>query len=301
MKIAVTSENLDFFQCFSSEKKLKIIELLIDKPMNIGEIANELDVSSTIITRHINALESAGLITCQLSPGKRGLKKVCSISANEVILDFTSKNTLPSNSITFELPIGHYSNYKVEPTCGLASVENYIGMVDDPRYFSNPEKTKASLLWFQSGYVEYELPSYLFDKTDQIQSINISLELCSEFPGHKDEFPSDIHFYINDELLGFWTSPGNFGNKKGTYTPDWFSCGTEYGLLKTLIVDNTGSYIDGVKLSDVKLSQLKLNNKNNQRLRLSSPKETSHPGGVTIFGKGYGNYDQDIKVTINYK
>ena len=31
------------------------------------------------------------------------------------------------------------------------------------------------------------------------------------------------------------------------------------------------------------------------------PEDAEHVGGLTIFGKGFGNYNQDIEVSINYK
>lgn len=300
MNIKVTTENLGFFQCFSSEKKLRIIELLNDGPKNIGELANLLGVSSTIVTRHIRALEEAGVVQFNLSPGKRGLQKICSLAVKEVLLSFNSREESRNNQHTIELNIGDYAAYDVEPTCGLASEDNYIGLIDDARYFSNPKRRMSKLIWFQSGYIEYHIPSYEFDRNKNMKSINFSLELGSEYPGYKDEYPSDIYFHINDVLMGFWTSPGNFGSKKGLYTPEWFTCGTQFGLLKNLTIKTDGTYIDGNKISEVNINDIGINNKDNLSFKISSPKTANHPGGVTIFGKGFGNYDQEIIITLTY-
>lgn len=300
MKIDVHSRNIDFFKCFSSETKLGILELLSQAPRNISDLAQALQVSTTMITRNISSLEKAGIVTSELEPGKRGQQKICSLAHKEISLNFDTTEVTANQTTTLNIPLGQYSNYQVEPTCGLASKEKYIGMVDDPRYFSNPEKNNASILWFQAGFIEYTLPSYLFDKASDISSLTIALEIGSEFPGFNNEYPSDIMFHLNNQALGTWTSPGNFGDKKGFYTPEWFTCGTEYGLLKNIMINHKGAYIDGHRISDITLDDLALGSTNNQVLRISSPKNVAHPGGVTLFGKGFGNYDQDIIVKVSH-
>jgi len=300
MRINVSQDNIDFFHCFSSKNKLHIIELLREKPRNIGELANIINVSSTIITRHINEMEKSGIVKSTLESGKRGKQKICSLNIKEVILNFGETQENVRHSTVLNIPVGQFSSFYIEPTCGLASTEKYIGMVDDPRYFNDPEATKAGMIWFGSGYIEYTLPSYLFDHANQIESITISLEICSEYPRYKNDHPSDIVFSLNSCKLGYWTSPGSFGGKKGLYTPEWFTCGTEYGLLKTLMVNHKGTFIDGMQISSVTLSDLNISNQTNQILRIESPKDVKHPGGITLFGKGFGNHNQDIIVTVNY-
>jgi len=245
-------------------------------------------------------MENAGIVRSSLESGKRGQQKICSLAVNEVVLNFAKVQDEALKSTVLSIPIGQFSGFSVEPTCGLASTEQYIGMVDDPRYFSNPDASKAGIIWYQSGYVEYTLPSYLFEHVDRIKSVNISLEICSEYPRYKNDHPSDIVFSLNSQPLGFWTSPGSFGGKKGIYTPAWFTCGTEYGLLKRLMINNEGTFIDGKRISDVTLQALNLSNRTNQVLRIESPKDVEHPGGVTLFGRGFGNHDQDIVVTVVY-
>lgn len=298
MNIQVTRDNLHFFQCFSSEKKIRIIELLSNRPLSIGELAGALGVSSTIITRHINDMEAAGIVISEMVPGKRGQQKKCSLALKQATLNFMKDKEPAADRTTLSIPVGQFTSHKVMPTCGMASKKSYIGMIDDPRYFSSPARDKAQILWFQSGHITYTLPGYLFERPDTITELCISLELCSEYPGFNNNFPSDIYFYLNDLSLGFWTSPGNFGDRKGAVTPAWFTCGTEYGLLKHIIVNTSGTYIDGTRVSDITLEDLHLHSQVNQNLRITSPQSAEHPGGVTIFGKAFGNYDQDIKVTI---
>lgn len=298
MTIDVLKKNAAFFQCFSSDNKLYIIELLREKPRNILELATIIGVSSTIITRYILAMEEAGIVKSEMVPAKRGKQKICQLNTTSILLDMSTQAATDEDITELVIPIGQFSDFQIEPTCGLASTTNYIGMVDDPRYFSNPVSATAGLVWFESGHIKYTLPSYLFDHSQTIQSIEISLEICSEYPHFKNEHPSDIVFSLNDVTLGVWTSPGCFGGKKGLYTPAWFTCGTEFGLLKRIRITPDGTYIDGEKLSDVSIKDLDLNSNTNQVLKIDSPKTVQHPGGITLFGKGFGNHNQDIVVRI---
>ena len=60
MKIEVAASSYPFFAALASETRLKIINLLAEKPLNIGQLAESLDISGAIVTRHINLLEEAG-------------------------------------------------------------------------------------------------------------------------------------------------------------------------------------------------------------------------------------------------
>jgi predicted transcriptional regulator len=34
-------------------------------------------------------------------------------------------------------------------------------------------------------------------------------------------------------------------------------------------------------------------------MRIAVKRESRHPGGINIFGRGFGNYDQDIVLRLN--
>jgi predicted transcriptional regulator len=198
------------------------------------------------------------------------------------------------------IKIGHYSDYKVYPTCGIASKNALIGEVDDTRYFSHPDRYNAEILWFTKGYIEYEIPNFI-PYSQKITQIMISAELSSEAPGVNNVWPSDISFYINDVCVGNWTSPGDFGDVRGIFTPDWwFPNWNQYGLLKMLVINKNGTYIDGLKISDVNIDQFKLDYQSKIKFRMAVNDDAEHVGGLTIFGSSFGNYGQDIKVSLNY-
>jgi predicted transcriptional regulator len=79
------------------------------------------------------------------------------------------------------------------------------------------------------------------------------------------------------------------------YTPDWWKLkGSQYGKLKSWRVTAEGSYVDGIKISPVSLVDLDLANHHSIRLRIAVKDDAKHPGGINIFGRGFGNYDQEI-------
>lgn len=299
MKLDVTTANMRILECFSSDTRVRIIELLNDKPYNIGELAEALGLSSAIITKHIQKLEEAGIVATENMVGKRGTQKRCTLKLDQLTLVLRSSASEESpdrNRYTVDLPVGQYAAYEVRPTCGLASAEKRIGMMDDPRYFDDPERTKAEHLWFASGFVEYRIPNYLVGN-QSASSLAISLEICSEAPKYNENWPSDITLSVNGIDLATWTCPGDFGSRRGLYTPSWW-VDTQYGLHKTLSVTDTGTFIDGVQFSGVRISQLNIRAGQELRFRISCPESATHCGGVSLFGKGFGNYPQDISVTI---
>jgi len=99
--------------------------------------------------------------------------------------------------------------------------------------------------------------------------------------------------------VGTWTSPGDFGDKRGTFTPDWWKLsGSQYGMLKTWRITAQGTYVDGTRISDVTLADIDLSSHRSIRLRIEVKADAKHPGGLNIFGRGFGNYDQDIVLRL---
>ena len=167
--------------------------------------------------------------------------------------------------------------------------------MDDIRYFSYPQRYNAGFLCFGHGYLEYTLPNQL-DVEEQPVELQISFEIASEAPGINDNYPSDIYFQINGVDLGFWTSPGDYGERRGYLNPSWYpDAFNQYGLLKIIIINQTGTYVDGnTRISDVTIDRLGIKYQSKIDFRISSPETARHPGGVSLFGKGFGNYNQDI-------
>lgn len=300
LHITSLSEGLEIFKALGSDMRVDILNILLENNnMNMNELATRLNITNGALTSHIKKLESCGLITTSNESAGHGNQKICSAHLDKILIDLAKEPDL-ENVYNTELKIGHYSNYKINPTCGLASSTAIIGEVDDARYFEHPDRYNADILWFTKGYVEYVIPNFI-PASQKITQITISAELSSEAPGINNDWPSDISFYLNDTCIGMWTSPGDFGDVRGLFTPDWwFPNWNQYGLLKLLVINRKGTFIDGLKISDVTIDSFKLDYRSGIRFRMSVDDDAAHVGGLTIFGKSFGNYGQDIKVSIHY-
>ncbi|MCR2803916.1 ArsR/SmtB family transcription factor [Paenibacillus soyae] len=299
MDIEIDSKNMPILECFSSETRVKIMELLNDEPRSINELAEALGLSSAIVTKHIQKLEEAGIIRTESISGKRGRRKVCHLLHETITLRFKSTKPSEENVYTVSIPVGQYTDYEVHPTCGLASETGMIGMVDDPRYFSSPDHVKAKHIWFGSGFVQYRIPNYLVGR-QQLRELQLSFEICSEAPDYNEQWPSDIYFSLNGVELGMWTCPGDFGRHRGVLTPSWWTVGTQHGLLKTLTVGQDGTYLDGQRLSGVTPTDLGIQVGKDFAFQIANPETAVHRGGVNLFGSRFGNYDQEIEVAVRY-
>ena len=161
-------------------------------------------------------------------------------------------------SIELSMPVGAFAEFDVHPTCGMLSATGVIGMFDDARSFYEPERIDAQLLWFHHGWVEYRFPNRV-RQGERIANLRLSMELCSEAPLHNEHWPSDISVAINGVDLGSWTSPGDFGDQRGAFTPEWWStANTQFGLMKVWQVTDDGTFIDGVRLSEMSLRDLRI-------------------------------------------
>lgn len=300
--IHITSldDGLETFKVLGSDTRIQILNILLEnEQMSMNQLATELNISNGALTGHIKKLEECGLINISNESAGHGNQKMCSVTQDRIIVDI-KKPIDYKNVFETEIKVGQFSRHQVWPTCGIATSESVIGEFDDIRYFNHPDRFTANILWFTKGYVEYTIPN-LIPSNQRITQLSISAELSSEAPGIDNNWPSDISFYINDTKIGMWTSPGDFGDVHGMFTPQWWPQNwNQYGLLKLLVINDYGTYIDGLKISDVSTLSLHLDYSSDIRLRLAVENDSEHVGGITLYGKSFGNYDQDIRVAINY-
>ncbi|MFY9176021.1 MAG: ArsR family transcriptional regulator [Clostridiales bacterium] len=300
MKIKASEEWLPVYEALASKVRLRIIEILAQGPKNIKELAKALELSSAIMTMHVRKLEKAGIISSQRVKSNGGIQKLCSLAIDRLEIHFPKEMDRQRKYHEIVIPVGHYTDFHILPTCGLATHEKIIGYFDDPRYFLDVERVNAKILWFMKGYIEYRIPNYL-RSNEELKELEISMELGSEAPGYNNNWPSRLNFYINGKYIGQWMSPGDFGDKRGRFTPTWWSSDiNQYGLLKVLKINHKGIWMDGIKLSNVTLKDLEIDHKNLD-FKIEVSEKEGKPGGLTIYGAGFGNYDQDIIVRLYYQ
>ncbi|WP_238649603.1 ArsR/SmtB family transcription factor [Paenibacillus piscarius] len=300
MYLTTDSESLKVYEALASEVRLRIIDLLSVQEMHIKEIAARLYLSSAIVSSHVAKLQKAGIVSSQMKRIDGGTYKFCSLSANFLQVKLSGANSIARKVVEVSVPVGHYTDLEASPTCGIATTERMIGYYDDPRYFLDPQRVDAGILWFAKGYAEYKVPNYLF-LDQKVQEIEISMEIGSEAPSVNEKWPSDIAFAMNGIPLGKWTSPGDFGVMRGRLTPAWWRPDVnQYGLLKVLRINAGGTYIDGQQISAVTIDEVGWQ-QDQWSFRFTAEDSTRRRGGLTLFGRGFGNYDQDIVVRVYYE
>lgn len=303
MKTYTLENSLTIFKALGSPVRVKILRLIQEKEgLNIKQIAQSLNMPVTTLSPHLNLLNEAGLIRFVDQPLAHGTQKCCfpDTDLDHLLIDLSLTSSDLQTYIT-EIPIGHYTDFSVSPTCGIATSSSFVGQLDQPRYFAHPSRYNAKIIWFTTGYLEYVIPNFI-PENSLIEQLSLSFEISSEAPNYNDIWPSDITFSLNSVLLGTWTSPGDYGKRRGKCNPDWwFPFLNQYGMLKNLTITPNGTYIDTEKLSDVSTSQLSLTDQSVIKFRFSVLPGADNPRGCTLFGAGFGDHDQHIRVTIKYR
>jgi predicted transcriptional regulator len=293
--------DIETLKGLSSEIRISILNLLSSKSLNVNEIAASLGLPQSTVATNIAMLEEVGLIQTEMVKAKKGSQKMCRAFYKEILIQFVDEKKTDDNVIEVEMPIGLFTSFEVSAPCGLCSPESIIGYLDVPDSFLNPDRMKAGLLWFEKGYVEYKFPNNSLYKDKAIKKLEIVAELSSETPGTDKNWLSDITLWLNTKEIGSWTSPGDFGDKRGKLTPEWWKLeGSQYGLLKRWSVTDDGSFMDGVRISDVTLEDLALSEHHSIRVRIGVKDDAEHLGGLNIFGKGFGNYNQAIILRLYF-
>jgi predicted transcriptional regulator len=271
-------QSINVAKALGSAQRLRILDYLQTRVANVSEIAEALEMPLSTANLHIGVLEESGLIRSDLISASRGVQKVCARIYDMVVLQ------LPRSTVQFDrhenihMPIGAYTECHVIPTCGLTSETAVIGYLDDPVSFYEPNRFAAQLIWFRQGYLEYRFP----------------------YRAYPERQPKNL-MEINGQPIGTWTSPGDFGGERGNLTPDWWEeWNSQYGLLKSWRVDQSGSWIDGVHLSGITIDDLHLDDQPFIRVRFGIHKDAHNVGGLNLFGRKFGNYPQDIMMQVHY-
>ncbi len=295
------NENPNIVRTLASPLRLRILHLLQSAgPMSVNEISKNMATPQSTIATNVQMLEESRLITTESAKGKRGQQKVCASCFDEIIIRLdASPVEREDNVIEVAMPPGLYTEYQVSTPCGLCSTTGIIGLLDVPDYFLDPNRMQASLVWFGRGYLEYKFPNNAKVLNAAVEMLEFSLELSSEVPGTNSDWPSDISIWVNETMAGTWRSPGDFGDQRGLFTPSWWKLeGSQYGQLTTWRITDEGTFVNGEKVSDVTVADLNLSGHHSIRLRVGIAEDAEHPGGVNIFGRNFGNHDQDILMRL---
>jgi len=289
----------------SSPERLKIVKNLLRGNKNLTTLAKELNIPMTSLSRHIDVLADAKIIFLNYQPGPKGHTKYCSLASLgfTISLAVTHTETDIAPNYSIELPIGIFSHCHIEAPCGMITAEKQFAPFDEPSNFFLPERVNAECLWFDKGFISYNFPSPPVDELSLMSEVSFSFEICSETSCYNNNWPSDITVYVNKiELLTF-TSPGDFGGRRGKYTPEfWPLTSTQFGLLKNITIDNEGVFLDGKLVNkNVTFDDLQLSTGSAIQLTIGIKDDAVHKGGINLFGKNFGDFPQGIKMTLSSK
>jgi predicted transcriptional regulator len=205
----------------ASPVRVRILKLLRRRgPLNINQISEALGMPQSTIATNIQILEESDLIDTEIGRARKGQQKICAARFDEIVIRLDGEETSREKDIIeVEMPLGLYTSYNVSAPCGLCSTEGIMGVLDVPDLFLDPCRVQAALIWFGRGYVEYKFPNNAKVLGVPVTALEFALELSSEVPGTNANWPSDISLWVNDVKVGTWTSPGDYGDRRGVHTP----------------------------------------------------------------------------------
>ena len=289
-------------KALSSAVRIDILNLIKVHPLSLQEISRRLGIPLSSTALHISCLEDAHLVSTESQPGIHGSMRVCMCDFISFHLEaYDTDISAAENTLVYQMPLGNYTDFQVEPSCGLAGMNGVIDTFDDPRSFYSTDRQQAQLIWFSRGYIEYRFPNKI-NPLWNIQEMIFSMELCSEAPGYNAQWPSDITFSVNGTEIGTYTCPGDLGARRGRLTPNVWPIGlTQYGFMTGVSLRKDGCYINEIKVNDENiLETVRLSGKPYISLRIGVRPDAINQGGINLFGEKYGDFPQGINMRIVY-
>ncbi|MBQ9729826.1 MAG: helix-turn-helix domain-containing protein [Clostridia bacterium] len=285
----------------SAPERVRIMQAILSNSKSLSALSMELDLPISSVSRHVDVLEQAGLIDVRYQPGLKGHTKFCSAALLNYSVNFRKKkkDDPKDPAISVELPVGMFSHCHINAPCGMTGISQTIETFDDPNVFFSPSRIEAECLWFDWGSLTYNFPAKPL-LHHRCREISFSFEICSNTVYFNEHWPSDITVTVNKTEVLTFTSPGDFGGKRGKYTPEyWPLTSSQFGLLKKITINGTGVYLDGSFVhNSVRFEDLDLYNGNAVSLKIEVKKNAEHRGGVNLFGKNFGDHPQAIVMTV---
>ena len=289
-------------KALSSPVRIDILNLIKVHPLSLQEISRRLGIPLSSTAMHISCLEKAHLVSTESQPGIHGSMRICMCDFISFHLEaYDTDINATENTLVYEMPIGNYADFQVEPSCGLAGMDGVIDTFDDPRSFYYPDRHKAQLIWFCQGYIEYRFPNKI-NPLWNIRELSFFMEICSEAPGYNAQWPSDITISVNEKTVGIYTCPGDMGARRGRLTPNVWPMGlTQYGFMTSVSLREDGCYINEIKVNNENiLEMIRLSGKPYISLKLAVRPDAGNKGGLNLFGEKYGDFPQGINMRIVY-
>lgn len=286
-------------KALSSKLRIKMLQQIHLSPLTVTDLAKLNKITTSTVIFHTTILEEAKLIQMKYKPGKKGKTQVFFIGHLKLEIDYTTYKDIKEKKHIQSIPIGQFTNANFDEYVRFATTKQMYRIEKNDAF--NPLMRNAELIWTGGGKIEYSFSNqFAFDNL--IRELNISFEICSETFGHLNDWKSDVTFAINDIELTTYTCPGDYGGKRGKLNPEWWASSyTQYGDLITISINCDGVFLNNQLVNKkITLNDLKLTDYNRILFSLYNKKNAEYYGGFNLFGKAFGNYEQDILLTVIY-
>ena len=286
----------------SSSVRLKILYLLREGPKTLYALQQLTGLSATSINMHIKKLEAAKLIHLEYSPNKKGGYQLVFLCFARAEIFSKGCNMIPDKkSLTVSMPIGLFTEAISYSTYFRLTTDDPNDRPDVPISIFSPKRSRAGIIYTDGGKISYTFAKENF-KNKNISGILLSLEICSECPYYSNTWKSNITFYLNGVELCTYESPGDYGDRPGKCSPAFWKSvlATQYGQLVKIFINAEGTFLNDKLQSNVSLNHLKIDGENNLIFTIETKRDCEFYGGFNIFGKNFGDYPQDIELTIYY-
>lgn len=292
-------EILELSRALSSPQRLEILQLLNTSSFSVKELADYIGapLSSTLL--NVNILSECGLVEVKEIFTKNGKSKICSRNCDRIGVDIFREEFISNNHLSHTIAIGNYCDYKVPVNagCGIATKEHTLGVDNDTDVFFHEEHYKAAYIWLTEGFLKYKVSKKLLPH--KLNHLSISFEVCSEAPFYRNDWKSDITLILCGKEIGTWTSLGDYGGRRGKNNPKWWPDAlTQFGVLTNWDIRKDGTYVNDNKISDVTLDDIDFKSSDCLSLEIGVKKDAKYCGGLSLFGKNFGDYAQDIIMTF---
>jgi len=285
-------------KALSSPVRLSMVRQLHESPMTIMELAKRNGITNSTAIFHLNILQESGIVKVKYLPSQKGIAQVNFIAFQNVILTRDGGKTSGDIMIDEQsLGVGCYAD---------ASLDSF-GFATDKELFHitvsefDQRRFGATLIWTFGGTATYHFPNFNF-RSKRVTKLQFSLELCSETTCYRNDWKSDIFFAVNGVEVAHYLSPGDFGGERARFTPSWWPRNmTQYGKLVVVDVTDEGTFVNHEKVSDKTLADVAPCRDNKIAFTVFNKKDSTYYGGFNLFGRGAGNYDQDIVLTTYYQ
>lgn len=273
--------------------RIDILHQLFSAPKSITELAKLNNITNATVIFHLEILEKATLVYSKTMPSKKGKTLIFFINFSSINLYTKDEKETKIDICTQSVGVGNFIDAMFEKYMRLATkTESFILNNDD---VFDTRRFDAQMLCADNGYIKYAF-SNSFAKSNKVEKLEISFEICSEAPYYRNDWKSEISMSVNGIELATYLSTGDFGGKRGELNPEWWENKfTQYGLLVNLTATEEGIFLNGEKVPSAQtINTLSIDKGNKIEFCIYTKKNAKYAGGFNLFGKGFGNYPQDI-------